>query len=123
MTPLNPTPTTRLAEVSPEGADSFRKLREQMLQAGPLDNTTCELIVISEVGRLFRASLPVTSNGMLSLLSIGDDVCVPVPLRLVRANVAKAVLQHAVMAPLGATTVVYQVALALKWIDELYAET
>lgn len=39
-----------------------------------------ELIVISEVGRLFRASLPVTSNGMLSLLSIGDDVCVPVPL-------------------------------------------
>ena len=35
-----------------------------------------ELIVINEVGRLFRASLPVTSNGMLSLLSIGDDVCV-----------------------------------------------
>jgi hypothetical protein len=35
-----------------------------------------ELIVINEAGRLFRASLPVTSNGMLSLLSIGDDVCV-----------------------------------------------
>jgi hypothetical protein len=34
-----------------------------------------ELIVINEAGRLFRASLPVTSNGMLSLLSIGDDVC------------------------------------------------
>ncbi len=33
-----------------------------------------ELIVISEAGRLFRASLPVTSNGMLSLLAIGDDV-------------------------------------------------
>lgn len=38
-----------------------------------------ELIVINEVGRLFRASLPVTSNGMLSLLSIGDDVCVHCP--------------------------------------------
>jgi hypothetical protein len=38
-----------------------------------------ELIVINEVGRLFRASLPVTSNGMLSLLSIGDDVCVFCP--------------------------------------------
>ena len=38
-----------------------------------------ELIVINEAGRLFRASLPVTSNGMLSLLSIGDDVCVHCP--------------------------------------------
>jgi hypothetical protein len=35
-----------------------------------------ELIVINESGRLFRASLPVTCNGMLSLLSIGDDMCV-----------------------------------------------
>jgi len=106
MTSLNPTPTTRLAEVSPEGADSFRKLREQMLQSGPLDNTTCELIVISGFAQLgWESSFKIHA------------------LRLVRAHVAKAVLQHAVMAPLGATTVVYQVALALKWIDELYAET
>ena len=106
MTPLNPTPTTRLAEVSPEGADTFRKLREQMLQSGPLDNTTCELIVVSGFAQLgWESSFKIHAR------------------RLVRANVAKAVLQHAVMAPLGATTVVYQVALALKWIDELYAET
>ncbi len=77
MTPLNPTPTTRLAEVSPEGADTFRKLREQMLQSGPLDNTTCELIVVSGFAQLgWESSFKIHAR------------------RLVRANVAKAVLQH-----------------------------
>jgi hypothetical protein len=61
-----------------------------------------ELIVINETGRLFRASLPVTSNGMLSLLSIGDDVyALPLPsharastpvLRIKRPSIGSVVL-------------------------------
>jgi len=102
--PFKP-PSQRVGELNKNVADLFQALREATLTSGPLDRSTCEMIVVAGFAALnCETSFKTHSR------------------RLVKMNVPKATLQHAVLATLGATTVIYQVANALEWIDDVYNE-
>ena len=97
-------PTVCLGEVSPEARDQYRQMRTTLIATGPLDAATCELINVVGFAMLgYETSFKVHAK------------------RLVEGGMAKAAIQQAVIATLGATTVIYQVARALDWIDEVYA--
>ena len=75
------------------------------LAAGPLDNSTCELIVIAGLATAgFEDSFKIHSRRLL-------DVNTPIQ-----------ALKQAVMITLGASSSVFQVARALQWLDELEIE-
>lgn len=98
----SPTPTMRLLAWDEATGETLFKLRQQAVGAGPLDRKTCELIAIAGFAILgYEGSFKTHAQ------------------RLVDMGEPKAVLQHAVGTTLGATTVVFQVARALQWIDEL----
>jgi len=98
-------PTEWLGQVSPEARDQYRALRLKLAATGPLDAGTCELInVVGFVLLGYEPSFKTHAK------------------RLVDAGYSKAALQQAVVTTLGATTVLYQVARALTWIEDLYDE-
>jgi len=41
------TPVEHLASISADSASAFQALRKSVMAAGPLDHTTCELVVIA----------------------------------------------------------------------------
>lgn len=95
-------PTVCLGEVSPDARDQYRQLRTTLMASGPLDAATCELINVVGLAMLgYEPSFKLHAK------------------RLVDGGMPKAAIQQAVIATLGATTVLYQVALALDWIDEV----
>jgi hypothetical protein len=76
-----------------------------LLASGPLDNATCELIVISGLATAgFEDSFKIHSR------------------RLFDMKVPSAALRQAVMMTLGASASIFQVARALQWLDELERE-
>ena len=101
ITPSNP-PTEWLGTVSPEARDQYRQIRLTLAATGPLDATTCELINVVGFAILgYEPSFKTHAQ------------------RLLDAGMTKAALQQAVVSTLGATTVLYQVALALTWIEDI----
>ena len=101
---LSQSPTEYLRKESTAAGDSFRSLRNELLAAGPLDRATCELIVIAGLATGgFEDSFKIHSRRLLDM------------------GVSVAALKQAVMVTLGASSVMFQVAQALKWVDELEA--
>lgn len=82
--------------------EHFRGLRTAVMESGPLDSTTCELIMISGFGVAgYEDSFKVHSR------------------RLLDGGVPMAALKQAVLVTLGGTAAVFQVARALQWLNEL----
>jgi len=100
------TPTVRIGEVNDKAIELYKAMREELLTSGPLDRSTCEIIVTTGFAVLgYELSFKVHTR------------------RLISMNVPKAAVQHAVLATMGATTVIFQTAQALRWIDEVYDDT
>lgn len=101
---LDRIPSTYLQDYHPEVGDSFKAMR-QAIAKGPLDYETCEYIVIASFAQAgFEEPLKIHVTRMLNR---GTPV----------AN-----LKHAVEVTLGATTPLFAVVRALRWIDEAVAE-
>lgn len=102
ITPSQP-PSEWLGKVSPEARDDYRALRLKLASTGPLDAATCELVNVVGFAILgYEPSFKTHAK------------------RLIDAGMSREALQQAVVSTLGATTVLYQVALALTWIEDLY---
>ena len=94
-------PIEYLASISAESASAFQALRKSVLAAGPLDHTTCELVVI--------ATMAVT----------GAEASFKVHARrLLKEGVELAAMRHAVLVTMAASTTFSQVGDALRWLDE-----
>jgi alkylhydroperoxidase/carboxymuconolactone decarboxylase family protein YurZ len=97
---INP-PSTILHRRNPEAGASYRIMREALLKGGPLDPTTCELIILASFATMgFKNSFKSHA------------------LRALMAGISKEAIEHAVLAILGATTARVTVTNALGWMAE-----
>jgi alkylhydroperoxidase/carboxymuconolactone decarboxylase family protein YurZ len=102
---LENVPSLYLGEFNKDASTNFRAMRKALVGAGPLDAETCELIVIA------------------SFATVGSESSFKVhALRALKSGISKAKLQQAVMVTLGATTALFSVTNALRWIDEADAQ-
>lgn len=99
------TPVEQLAAASPGAAKAFQDLRNSVLAAGPLDNHTCELIVLGAM---------VTAGTEASFKTHAR--------RLLKDKVAPEALRQAVLVTFGATTTFSGVMAGVRWVDEVVAE-
>lgn len=99
---LSQPPSEYLIAESPTAGASFREFRTAVNTSGPLDAQTCELIVIAGLA----------TGGY-------EDSFKHHSRRLLRMGVPKSALKQAVMVTLGASSVLFEVARALLWIDEI----
>ena len=96
------TPVQRLAQVSEPAAAAFQALRKSAVASGPLDEHTCELIVLG------------------ALATTGDEASFKVHARrLLQDGVAAAAIRQAVLVTFGASTTFSRVSAALAWVDDL----
>ena len=99
-TPL--TPIEYLAQYSSDAATSFQSLRNAVLNAGPLDTETCELITLGAFA---------TTGAETSFKTHAK--------RLLKAGTTIGALRQAVMVTFAATTTFSSVITALHWVDDL----
>jgi alkylhydroperoxidase/carboxymuconolactone decarboxylase family protein YurZ len=96
------TPVEYLAQFSPEASAAFQALRKAVVEAGPLDGHTCELIALGAFA---------TTGAEGSFKTHAQ--------RLLKEGVAAAALRQAVLVTFAATTTFSLVVAALHWIDDL----
>ena len=97
-------PVQFVKQYNPAAAEAFQALRQAVV-VGPLDERTCELIVIG------------------ALATAGEEGSFKVHARRLRAmDVPAEELRQAVMVTLAASTTFSQTVAALRWIDDIYAE-
>ena len=99
-TPL--TPVEYLAQYSSDAATSFQSLRNAVLNAGPLDTETSELITLGAFA---------TTGAETSFKTHAK--------RLLKAGTTIEALRQAVMVTFAATTTFSSVITALHWVDDL----
>jgi alkylhydroperoxidase/carboxymuconolactone decarboxylase family protein YurZ len=96
-------PFDRFKEACPDVASQFIQLRAAAI-SGPIDEITRELILISAFASAgLEEGFKNHARGLLA------------------KGVSKDVLQHAVVIPLGATTLFLRVVDAMQWIEEVTA--
>lgn len=101
--PISSSPIEYVAQYNEEVASAFQALRKAAVK-GPLDETTCELIV--------TASLAVT----------GEEGSFKVHARRLAALGCQAdAVRQAVLSTLGASTSFSHAVAALRWIDDVYS--
>jgi alkylhydroperoxidase/carboxymuconolactone decarboxylase family protein YurZ len=100
-----PSPIDYLKAISGETGNAFQALRKAVMQAGPLDQHTCELIALGGL---------VTSGSEQSFKTHAR--------RLLRAGVSSAALRQAVLVTFGASTTFSQALDGLKWVEQLEKE-
>ena len=99
------TPVEKLAAASPGTAQAFQDLRKAVLASGPLDNHTCELIVLGAMATAgYEASFKTHAR------------------RLLKEKVSPAALRQAVLVTFGATTSFSEVSAGLRWVEEVVSE-
>ncbi|RNM12196.1 carboxymuconolactone decarboxylase family protein [Nocardioides pocheonensis] len=99
---LSQLPSEYLMEHSPQAGAALRELRDALVSSGPLDRRTCELIVIAGLATEgFEDSFKVHARRLIALGATPEE------------------MKHAVAVTLGASSVLFQVARAITWIDEL----
>jgi alkylhydroperoxidase/carboxymuconolactone decarboxylase family protein YurZ len=98
-------PIDYLKAISGETGAAFQALRKAVMQAGPLDKHTCELIALGGL---------VTSGSEQSFKTHAR--------RLLREGVAGAALRQAVLVTFGASTTFSQVLAGLQWVEQLEKE-
>jgi alkylhydroperoxidase/carboxymuconolactone decarboxylase family protein YurZ len=98
-------PVEYVAQFSPGASHAFEELRAAVLADGPLDNHTCELIVLG------------------AFVTVGNEASFKVHARrLLRDQVPLAALRQAVLVTFAAATTFSQVTDGLRWIDQLADE-
>lgn len=95
-------PGDYLIKINPRVGRALQNFRDIAKRAGPLDERTCEFILLS--GFAINGHEEPFKNHAL---------------RALRAGVSKETLQHIALLPLGAATVIPRVAQVLRWIDEV----
>jgi alkylhydroperoxidase/carboxymuconolactone decarboxylase family protein YurZ len=104
-TDLVKTPSAYLSEASPEAGVAFRNLRNAVMKSGPLDATTCELVLIGSFALLgYERSFKIHG------------------LRLLKQGVAPEALRQVALVLLAATASMFTVTEAMRWVDEITAE-
>ncbi len=97
-----PTPVEYLAQFSPEASRSFQALRKAVMESGPLDRNTCELVTLG------------------AFATVGNEASFKTHARrLLKEDVPVAALRQAVMVTLAATSTFGDVIAALRWIDDV----
>ncbi len=98
-------PVQFVTQYNPEAAEAFQALRKAVGK-GPLDEHTCELIVIG------------------ALATTGEEGSFKVHARRLRKMGAPAEeLRQSVLVTLAASTTFSQAVSALRWVDDVYAES
>src|SRR5713226_9576963 len=95
-----PTPVEYLAQFSPAASAAFQSLRKAVMQSGPLDAHTCELITLGAFATA-RAESGFKTHAR----------------RLLKDGVPVAALRQAVLVTFAATTTFTSLIDALRWID------
>lgn len=96
------TPMQMLAAHSGPTAEGFLALRRAASSAGPLDERTCELILVA------------------GFAAAGEEMSFIVHAkRLLALGATREEISHAVLITLGATTCLSAVTRALRWLDAL----
>ena len=99
---LSQRPSEYLLQQAPRAGAAMREMREALMSSGPLDRRTCELIVIAGLATGgYEDSFKIHARRLLSLGATSEE------------------MKHAVTVTLGASSVLFQVARAISWIDEL----
>jgi alkylhydroperoxidase/carboxymuconolactone decarboxylase family protein YurZ len=97
-----PSPFDLIRELSPDVAAKFIELRGAACAAGPIDEITRELILISSFASAgLEEGFKNHARGLL------------------QKGVSKTTLQHAVVIPLGATMLFLRAVDALRWIEDV----
>jgi alkylhydroperoxidase/carboxymuconolactone decarboxylase family protein YurZ len=98
-------PSIQLRKVNEQAGIHYRSMRDAIMQSGPLDANTCELILIGcFAARGCERSFRVHA------------------LRGLKAGMSKETLEQVVMIPMGAASPLAEVTKALTWLDEVAAE-
>ena len=96
------TPIEYLATINPDASAAFQKLRKSVVEGGPLDANTCELIAIGSFATLGKESSFKTHSR-----------------RLLKEGVSADALRQAVLVTFAATATFSSVIAALHWVDDL----
>jgi alkylhydroperoxidase/carboxymuconolactone decarboxylase family protein YurZ len=104
-TDLNNLPSMQLRKANEQAGISYRAMRDAIMQSGPLDAQTSELILIG----CFAARGNERSFRLHAL-------------RGLKAGMSADVLRQIVMIPMGAASPLAEVTKALTWLDEVVAE-
>lgn len=99
------TPVEFLAQFSPKASAAFQDLRKAVLESGPLDHSTCELITLGAFATTGNESSFKTHAR-----------------RLLREKVPIEAMRQAVLVTFAATTTFSAVVAALRWIEDVAAE-
>lgn len=102
--PVKPS-TARVAEINPQAVELYKEMRAALMNGGGVDKTTLEIVITSQLA-LLGHEIPFKFHAI----------------RLFEANVSKEQLQQVILAGLGVTFVIPQMARALDWIDEVYEQ-
>ena len=95
-------PVEYLATINPDASAAFQKLRKSVVENGPLDANTCELIAIGSFATLGKESSFKTHAR-----------------RLLKEDVSPDALRQAVLVTFAATATFSSVIAALHWVDDL----
>ena len=95
-------PAEYLATINPDASAAFQKLRKAVVEGGPLDANTCELIAIGSFATLGKESSFKTHSR-----------------RLLKEGVSADALRQAVLVTFAATATFSSVIAALHWVDDL----
>ena len=96
------TPVQYLAQFSPEASRSFQELRSSVMESGPLDRNTCELITLG------------------AFATVGNEASFKTHARrLLKEDVPVAALRQAVLVTFAATATFGDIVAALRWIDDV----
>lgn len=97
------TPPTYIKERNPAVYAGFSAMRAAAFKAGPLDERTCEYVLLGAFATA-GYEMPFKNHAR----------------KLHEAGLPKEALQQVVFLTFGSTATVNQVALALSWIDDIY---
>jgi alkylhydroperoxidase/carboxymuconolactone decarboxylase family protein YurZ len=98
-------PSVQLRNANEQAGVSYRAMRDAVMQSGPLDANTSELVLIA-----CFAALGCERSFRIHAL------------RGLKAGMAKEVLKQIVLIPMGAAVPLAGVTKALSWLDEVVEE-
>jgi alkylhydroperoxidase/carboxymuconolactone decarboxylase family protein YurZ len=97
--------TTRVAEANAQAVARYKEMRTALMDAPGIDRTLCEIVITSQLA-LLGHEVPFKLHAI----------------RLFENQVSREQLEQVILAGLGVTFVIPQVAQALDWIEEAHRQ-